>query len=199
MNKLGKWTIPAVLAGIVVLIAIVLGGTYNGLVASRETVNKATGDLQSAYQRRSDLIPNLVNVVKGSADFEQDTLTQVVEARSKATGVQLPDNATPEQMQAFQDAQGELSGALSRLLVTVEAYPNIKSTEAFRDLQVQLEGTENRINVARNDFNNVVRPYNQKVQTFPTNLVAGMFGFKTTPYFEAKEGAQDAPTVDFAD
>ncbi len=199
MNKLGKWTIPAVLAGIVVLIAIVLGGTYNGLVASRETVNKAAGDLQSAYQRRSDLIPNLVNVVKGSADFEQDTLTQVVEARSKATGVQLPDNATPEQMQAFQDAQGELSGALSRLLVTVEAYPNIKSTEAFRDLQVQLEGTENRINVARNDFNNVVRPYNQKVQTFPTNLVAGMFGFKTTPYFEAKEGAQDAPTVDFAD
>jgi LemA protein len=199
MNKLGKWTIPAVLVGIVVLIAIVLGGTYNGLVASRETVNKATGDLQSAYQRRSDLIPNLVNVVKGSADFEQDTLTQVVEARSKATGVQLPDNATPEQMQAFQDAQGELSGALSRLLVTVEAYPNIKSTEAFRDLQVQLEGTENRINVARNDFNNVVRPYNQKVQTFPTNLVAGMFGFKTTPYFEAKEGAQDAPTVDFAD
>ncbi len=199
MNKLGKWTIPAVLVGIVVLIAIVLGGTYNGLVASRETVNKATGDLQSAYQRRSDLIPNLVNVVKGSADFEQDTLTQVVEARSKATGVQLPDNATPEQMQAFQDAQGELSGALSRLLVTVEAYPNIKSTEAFRDLQVQLEGTENRINVARNDFNNVVRPYNQKVQTFPTTLVAGMFGFKTTPYFEAKEGAQDAPTVDFAD
>ena len=199
MNKLGKWTIPAVLVGIVVLIAIVLGGTYNSLVASRETVNKATGDLQSAYQRRSDLIPNLVNVVKGSADFEQDTLTQVVEARSKATGVQLPDNATPEQMQAFQDAQGELSGALSRLLVTVEAYPNIKSTEAFRDLQVQLEGTENRINVARNDFNNVVRPYNQKVQTFPTNLVAGMFGFKTTPYFEAKEGAQDAPTVDFAD
>ncbi len=199
MNKLGKWTIPAVLVGIVVLIAIVLGGTYNGLVASRETVNKATGDLQSAYQRRSDLIPNLVNVVKGSADFEQDTLTQVVEARSKATGVQLPDNATPEQMQAFQDAQGELSGALSRLLVTVEAYPNIKSTEAFRDLQVQLEGTENRINVARNDFNNVVRPYNQKVQTFPTNLVAGMFGFKTTPYFEAKEGAQHAPTVDFAD
>lgn len=199
MNKLGKWTIPAVSVGIVVLIAIVLGGTYNGLVASRETVNKATGDLQSAYQRRSDLIPNLVNVVKGSADFEQDTLTQVVEARSKATGVQLPDNATPEQMQAFQDAQGELSGALSRLLVTVEAYPNIKSTEAFRDLQVQLEGTENRINVARNDFNNVVRPYNQKVQTFPTNLVAGMFGFKTTPYFEAKEGAQDAPTVDFAD
>jgi LemA protein len=138
-------------------------------------------------------------VVKGSADFEQDTLTQVVEARSKATGVQLPDNATPEQMQAFQDAQGELSGALSRLIVNVEAYPNIKSTEAFRDLQVQLEGTENRINVARNDFNNVVRPYNQKVQTFPTNLVAGMFGFKTTPYFEAKEGAQDAPTVDFAD
>ena len=199
MNKLGKWTIPAVLVGVVLLLAMVLGGVYNGLVASRESVNKASGDLQSAYQRRSDLIPNLVNVVKGSADFEQSTLTDVVEARSKATSVQLPDNATPEQIKAFQDAQGELSGALSRLLVTVEAYPDIKSAQAFLSLQDQLEGTENRINIARNDFNNVVRPYNQKVQTFPTNLVAGMFGFKTTPYFEAKEGAQDAPTVDFAD
>ena len=124
MNKLGKWTIPAVLVGVVLLLAMDLGGVYNGLVASRESVNKASGDLQSAYQRRSDLIPNLVNVVKGSADFEQSTLTDVVEARSKATSVQLPDNATPEQIKAFQDAQGELSGALSRLLVTVEAYPD---------------------------------------------------------------------------
>lgn len=197
MNKLGKWTIPAVLVGVVLLLAMVLGGVYNGLVASRESVNKASGDLQSAYQRRSDLIPNLVNVVKGSADFEQSTLTDVVEARSKATSVQLPDNATPEQVKAFQDAQGELSGALSRLLVTVEAYPDIKSTQAFLSLQDQLEGTENRINIARNDFNNVVRPYNQKVQTFPTNLVAGMFGFKVTPYFEADDGADKAPTVDF--
>lgn len=198
MNKLGKWTIPAVLVGVVLLLAMVLGGVYNGLVASRESVNKASGDLQSAYQRRSDLIPNLVNVVKGSADFEQSTLTDVVEARSKATSVQLPDNATPEQIKAFQDAQGELSGALSRLLVTVEAYPDIKSTQAFLSLQDQLEGTENRINIARNDFNNVVRPYNQKVQTFPTNLVAGMFGFKVTPYFEADDGADKAPTVDFS-
>lgn len=197
MNKLGKWTIPAALVGVVLLLAMVLGGVYNGLVASRESVNKASGDLQSAYQRRSDLIPNLVNVVKGSADFEQSTLTDVVEARSKATSVQLPDNATPEQIKAFQDAQGELSGALSRLLVTVEAYPDIKSTQAFLSLQDQLEGTENRINIARNDFNNVVRPYNQKVQTFPTNLVAGMFGFKVTPYFEADDGADKAPTVDF--
>lgn len=197
MNKLGKWTIPAVLVGVVLILAMVLGGVYNGLVASRESVNKASGDLQSAYQRRSDLIPNLVNVVKGSADFEQSTLTDVVEARSKATSVQLPDNATPEQIKAFQDAQGELSGALSRLLVTVEAYPDIKSTQAFLSLQDQLEGTENRINIARNDFNNVVRPYNQKVQTFPTNLVAGMFGFKVTPYFEADDGADKAPTVDF--
>lgn len=197
MNKLGKWTIPAVLVGVVLLLVMVLGGVYNGLVASRESVNKASGDLQSAYQRRSDLIPNLVNVVKGSADFEQSTLTDVVEARSKATSVQLPDNATPEQIKAFQDAQGELSGALSRLLVTVEAYPDIKSTQAFLSLQDQLEGTENRINIARNDFNNVVRPYNQKVQTFPTNLVAGMFGFKVTPYFEADDGADKAPTVDF--
>lgn len=197
MNKLGKWTIPAVLVGVVLLLAMVLGGVYNGLVASRESVNKASGDLQSAYQRRSDLIPNLVNVVKGSAGFEQSTLTDVVEARSKATSVQLPDNATPEQIKAFQDAQGELSGALSRLLVTVEAYPDIKSTQAFLSLQDQLEGTENRINIARNDFNNVVRPYNQKVQTFPTNLVAGMFGFKVTPYFEADDGADKAPTVDF--
>lgn len=197
MNKLGTWTIPAIIVGAVLLVAAILGGTYNGLVASRETVNKATGDLQSAYQRRSDLIPNLVNVVKGSANFEQETLQKVIDARAKATQVTLPANATPEQIQSFQNAQGELSSSLGRLLAVVENYPDIKTTEAFRDLQSQIEGTENRINVARTDFNNTVRPYNQKVQTFPINLVAGLFGFRTVPYFDAVNGAENAPTVDF--
>lgn len=197
MNKFGKWTIPAIVAGVVLLLIVIFGGTYNSLVAGRESVNKATGDLQSSYQRRSDLVPNLVSTVKGSANFEQETLNQVVEARAKATSITLPENATPEQIQSFQNAQGELSGALGRLLMVAENYPDLKTTEAFRDLQVQLEGTENRINVARNDFNNAARPYNQKVQTFPTNLVAGLFGFKTVSYFTADDGASRAPAVDF--
>lgn len=197
MNNLGKWTIPAILLVAVLFLAMLIGGSYNGLVASRETVNKATGDLQSAYQRRNDLIPNLVNTVKGSSTFEQDTLTAVVDARSRATQTTLPANATPEQLKAFQEAQSNVSSSLSRLLAVVENYPDIKSTAAYQDLMNQLEGTENRINVSRTDYNNVVKDYNVKVQTFPRNIVAGLFGFKTAPMFQGDPGVEKAPTVNF--
>lgn len=200
MGKFSKWTVPAIVIGVLLVIGMVLGGAYNGLVGSRETVNKSLSDLQSSYQRRSDLIPNLVNTVKGSADFEQDTLTQVVEARSKATQVTIdPSNATPEQISQFQQAQGDVSSALGRLLAVAEAYPQLRTTEAFMSLMDQLEGTENRINIARTDFNGVARTHNQKVQTFPTNLVAGMFGFRTVPYFEADKGVENAPDVNFGE
>ena len=197
MNKLGKWTVPAIVLGVLLLIAMIMGGVYNGLVASRESVNKATADLQSAYQRRSDLIPNLVATVKGSSSFEQDTLTAVVDARAKATQVTLPADATPEQLQAFQNAQSGLSSSLSRLIAVAENYPDIKSTQAYQDLMVQLEGTENRINTARNDYNEIAKNHNVKVQSFPTNLVAGMFGFKTATLFQGDPGVEKSPTVDF--
>lgn len=192
-----KWTVPVLLGGIVLVIAIVFGGVYNGLVKSREGVNQASANLQSSYQRRSDLIPNLVNTVKGSSTFEQDTLTKVVDARSKATQVTLPANATPEQLKAFQDAQSGLSSSLSRLIAVAENYPDLKSTQAYQDLMVQLEGTENRINTARNDYNNVVKDHNVKVQSFPTNIAAGLFGFKTAPMFQGDAGVEKAPTVNF--
>lgn len=191
-----KWTIPAIVVGVIVVLALVVGGMYNGLVSSRESVNTAWSNVQSQYQRRSDLIPNLVNTVKGASDFEKDTLTQVTEARAKATSITVDAN-NPEDIQRFQEAQGEVSSALSRLLAVAENYPQLKATEAYRDLQVQLEGTENRIAVARNDFNEVARGYNTKVQTFPTALVAGMMGFHTRPYFEADKGTETAPTVNF--
>ena len=197
MNKLGKWTVPAIVLGVLLLIAMIMGGVYNGLVASRESVNKATADLQSAYQRRSDLIPNLVATVKGSSSFEQDTLTAVVDARAKATQVTLPADATPEQLQAFQNAQSGLSSSLSRLIAVAENYPDIKSTQAYQDLMVQLEGTEIRINTARNDYNEIAKNHNVKVQSFPTNLVAGMFGFKTATLFQGDPGVEKSPTVDF--
>ena len=196
-GKLGKWTVPVIIIGVVLVIGMILGSVYNGLVGSRESVNKSLSDLQSSYQRRSDLIPNLVSTVKGSANFEQETLTQVVEARSKATQITLPENATAEQLQAFQEAQSGLSSSLSRLIAVAESYPDLKTTQAFQDLMVQLEGTENRINIARTDFNAVTKTHNQKVQTFPTNLVAGMFGFTTVPYFEADKGVEVAPDVNF--
>ncbi len=192
-----KWTVPVVVGAIVLVLVMIFGGTYNGLISSREGVNKASADLQSAYQRRSDLIPNLVNTVKGSSTFEQDTLTKVVDARSKATQVTLPANATPEQLKAFQDAQSGLSSSLSRLIAVAENYPDLKSTQAYQDLMVQLEGTENRINTSRNDYNNVVKDHNVKVQSFPTNIAAGMFGFKTAPLFQGDAGVEKAPTVKF--
>ena len=175
-----------------------VSGSYNGLVKQREQVRSSLSTIQTQYQRRSDLIPNLVNTVKGSANFEQSTLTDVVNARAKATSIQLdPSKATPAQLQQYQQSQGELSQALGKLLSVTENYPDLKSTQAFTDLQVQLEGTENRIAVARRDYNETARPYNTKIQTFPSNLAAGLFHFESFPYFQATPGSDKAPTVTF--
>jgi LemA protein len=188
---------------IVVLFAILLlGGCgcsgYNKMIGMDENVKNKWNNVQSEYQRRADLIPNLVNTVKGAANFEQETLTQVVEARAKATSIQLSaDQLTPENMAKFQEAQTQLSGALSRLLVAVERYPDLKANQNFRDLQAQLEGTENRIKVARNDYNAAVQEYNTTVRSFPNNILAGIFGFKSKEGFKAEAGAEKAPTVDF--
>ncbi len=183
-----------------VVISVVLWGTkvYNGMVTMNEDVTSQWGNVETAYQRRSDLIPNFVNTVKGAANFEQTTLTQVIEARSKATSVSIdPTKMTAENMQQFQQAQGQVSSALSRLMVVVEKYPELKATQNFRDLQVELEGTENRISVERRKFNDLARGYNTYVKRFPQNFIAGMFGFQSKPYFDAVEGAEKAPEVKF--
>ncbi len=189
---------------LIVIIAAVLliGGcgcsSYNGLVQQDETVKNSWNNVQSDYQRRADLIPNLVNTVKGEANFEQTTLTNVIEARAKATSVKIdPTNLTPEKLQEFQQSQGQLSQSLGRLLVVSEQYPTLRANDAFRGLQAQLEGTENRIKVARNDFNNVVANYNVKVRSFPTSIFAGMLGFKAKPGFTADAGSDRAPQVKF--
>ncbi len=189
---------------LIVIIAAVLliGGcgcsSYNGLVQQDETVKNSWNNVQSDYQRRADLIPNLVNTVKGEANFEQTTLTNVIEARAKATSVKIdPTNLTPEKLQEFQQSQGQLSQSLGRLLVVSEQYPTLRANDAFRGLQAQLEGTENRIKVARNDFNNVVAGYNVKVRSFPTSIFAGMLGFKAKPGFAADAGSDKVPQVKF--
>jgi LemA protein len=194
--------IALVIAGFLVLVAIgiISWGTkvYNGMVTMQESVTSQWGNVETAYQRRSDLIPNFVNTVKGAANFEQTTLTQVIEARAKATSVTIdPTKMTAENMQQFQQAQGQLSSALSRLMVVVEQYPELKATQNFRDLQVELEGTENRISVERRKFNEVAQVYNTFIRRFPQNFLAGMFGFQAKPYFEATEGADKAPEVKF--
>lgn len=171
---------------------------YNGLVAQDEVVKEKWNNVQSDYQRRSDLIPSLVNTVKGEVNFEQQTLIGVVEARAKATQVKVdPANLTPEKLAEFQQAQSGVSGALGRLLAVVENYPTLKANEGFRNLQVQLEGTENRIKVARNDFNTAVKDYNTQVRSFPMNILAGMFGFKQKAGFAAEPGSEKAPEVKF--
>ena len=173
-------------------------GAYNRLVGLSESTESQWANVQSAYQRRADLIPNLVSTVKGYADFEKSTLTDVIEARSKATSVQISaDNLTPEKVAEFQKAQGDLKGALSRLLVSVERYPDLKANQNFLALQSQLEGTENRINVERDRFNEQVRTYNSSVKRIPTSLVAAVGGFEARGYFEAEAEAQDAPEVSF--
>jgi len=187
---------------VVVLFILVLGGCgcggYNKMITLDEVVKKQWNNVQSDYQRRSDLIPNLVSTVKGAANFEQTTLTQVIEARAKATSVNISaDNLTPEKMQQFQQAQSQVGGALSKLLVVAEQYPTLQATQSFRDLQVQLEGTENRIKVSRNDFNSAVLDYNSTVRRFPNNLFAGMFGFKVKEGFTADAGAEKVPKVAF--
>ncbi|MBP7148683.1 MAG: LemA family protein [Acidobacteria bacterium] len=174
-------------------------GTYNRIVPANEQVRSAWGDVENNYQRRMDLIPNLVETVKGVAEFERGTFTEVAEARSRAGQVRLSPELLndPNAFQAFERTQGELSSALSRLLVTVEQYPQLKANENFRDLQTQLEGTENRIAVSRRRFNETVQGYNVLVQRFPGRIVASMFGFAPRPYFEAREGAEQAPAVKF--
>jgi len=190
--------ILGVIAVVVLIFYSFFAGRYNKMVELQEDIPNQWAQVETQYQRRADLIPNLVNTVKGYANFEQETLTRVVQARASATAVTVdPSNITPQALQQFQEAQNGLSSALSRLLVTVEKYPDLKANQNFLDLQAQLEGTENRIAVARNRFNEVVKPYNVYIKKFPNNMLAGWYGFGEKGYFKAAEGAQNAPTVDF--
>ena len=175
--------------GLILLIALMVGGVYNNLVGLQEGVNEAWGQVENVYQRRADLIPNLVATVKGAADFEQETLQNVVEARAKVGQTTIEGAPSAAQMQAFQANQDGLSSALSRLLVVVERYPELKAVQAFRDLQVQLEGTENRIAIERRRYNEVARNYNTARRRFPAVVIAGFLGFDYKPYFESKPGA----------
>ena len=171
---------------------------YNSMVKLDEQVTSQWAQVENVYQRRVDLIPNLVSTVKGASNFEKETLTQVIEARAKATSVNVdPTKLTPESIAQFQAAQGQLSQSLGRLLATVEAYPELKANQNFLELQAQLEGTENRITVERQKFNTVTQEYNSTIRTFPNNLTAGMFGFKAKGYFQAEAGANKAPKVEF--
>jgi len=191
-----KWTIPAVIIGAILLIGLIIGGMYNSLVSGRESVRTAFSNVQTQYQRRADLIPNLVSTVKGSANFEQTTLQQVIDARAKATGITVnADN--PQQVKDFIAAQQGVTSSLGRLIAVAENYPDLKASAAYRDLMTQLEGTENRIQVARSDYNQAAQPYNTKIQSFPTNLFAGMFGFTRMEPFAADAGAGSVPKVDF--
>ena len=187
----------AILAFIVIFGGFACNG-YNGLVKLDENVNLMWKKVESDYQRRLDLIPNLVNTVKGAANFEKETLTGIVEARAKATSVQISsDNLTPEKLAEFQRAQAGVSSSLGRLLAVAENYPDLKATQNFQDLQKQLEGTENRIKVSRNDFNEAVQQYNVSVRRFPNNIIAGIFSFRVKEGFKADEGAEKVPEVKF--
>ncbi len=187
--------------GVIAVIALVLVvsavGSYNTLVELDEGVDNAWSQVENVYQRRADLIPNLVATVKGAAEFEKDTFTQVVEARAKVGQINFESAPDAAQLQQFEAAQSQLSSALSRLLVVVEKYPELKATEAFRDLQAQLEGTENRISVERKRFNDATLVYNKTRRRFPTVLLARLMGFDDKPYFEAVPGAEEPPKVEF--
>ncbi|NKI31778.1 LemA family protein [Croceivirga thetidis] len=192
-----KWLIPLVVLGVLVFAIFAWAkGFYNTAVKLEEPTKEAWAKVESSYQRRNDLIGNLVKTVQGAADFERGTLTDVIEARAKATQVNInPQNA--QELAQFQEAQSGLSSALSRLLVTVERYPDLKANQNFLELQSQLEGTENRINVARDRFNETIRPYNEHIKTFPNNVLAGFFNLDELAYYEADAGAEQAPDVDF--
>lgn len=186
------------LLGIVLIASTLSSCGYNSMVEKREAVSKQWANVESAYQRRADLIPNIVSTVKGEANFEQETLTKVIEARAKATSIQIdPSKLNEADIKKFEDAQNELKGSLSRLMVTVEKYPDLKATEAFKELQAQLEGTENRINTERNRFNEAVNDYNAYIAQFPAVITAKMFGFTSKGYFEADKGSEKAPAVKF--
>lgn len=190
-----------VIAVIVVIVVALFGwvkGTYNGMVEQEETVNKAWSQVENVYQRRADLIPNLVNTVKGYAAHEKETLEGVLAARAKATQMTVNlDDLSEENIKKYQAAQGDLQQAMGRLLMLTENYPDLKANENFRDLQAQLEGTENRITVERQKFNEAAKEYNTNIRKFPNNIFAGMFGFEKKGYFEAQEGAEKAPEVKF--
>ena len=202
MNKfaIGCGGLVVILLFVAFVVGLFFWGTYNKLVTLDQEVNKRWGDVQTVYQRRADLIPNLVNTVSGAANFEKSTLTEVTNARASVGRVQINANEAPKtaaQLEEFQRAQGQLSNALSRLLVVSENYPDLKATRNFQELQAQLEGTENRISVERNNFNSAVQNYNTALRRFPTNMVGGMFGFAVRPFFQSQQGAEKAPTVNF--
>jgi LemA protein len=192
------WIVLAVIVVVLVMAYSSIKGSYNSMVVMQEGVTAQWSQVENVYQRRSDLIPNLVNTVKGYADFEKSTLTQVIEARAKATAVNInPEKLDAQSLQTFQNAQSGLSSALSRLMVVVEKYPDLKANQGFLDLQAQLEGTENRITVERQKFNQTAQTYNTFIRTFPKNIFAGMFGFEKKAYFAAEKGAEKAPQVKF--
>ncbi len=195
-SKKQIWLIAAVAVVVVILLWGVTG--YNGLVSMDEGVQGKWANVETQYQRRADLIPNLVNTVKGYATHEKTTLESVIKARSEATSVKIdPENLTPEKMKQYQEAQGNVSSALGKLLMVAENYPELKANENFLELQSQLEGTENRITVARKDFNDAAKEYNTAIRRFPKSILAGMFGFEKKAYFEAEKGAEKAPEVKF--
>lgn len=196
--KKSTLTTIAVIAAIIVLLLITFIAPYNNMVSKDEACSKAWANVENVYQRRLDLIPNLVKTVQGAADYERGTLEAVVNARAKATSVQVEaNNLTEEAIAKFQAAQDELSSALSKMLVTIERYPELKANQNFLELQAQLEGTENRIAVERNNFNNTVNEYNSYIRKFPNNIVAGLFNFDKKGYFKATAGAENAPDVNF--
>ena len=202
MNRfaIGCGVVLVIVLCVVVVAALAIGGSYNRLVRLQQAVDQSWAQVQNVYQRRADLIPNLVNTVSGAANFEKSTLTEVTNARASVGRVQLDPNKAPTdaaQLQQFQAAQGQLSNALSRLLVVVERYPELKANQNFLSLQAQLEGTENRISVERGTFNTAVQDYNVAVRSFPTNLIAGMLGFPPKPFFTAQPGAEKPPPVQF--
>jgi LemA protein len=202
MNKfaIGCGGLVVILLFIIVIGALALGGIYNRLVRLQQGVDQSWAQVQNVYQRRADLIPNLVNTVQGAANFEKSTLTEVTNARASVGRVQIDPNKAPAdaaKLEEFQQAQGQLSNALSRLLVVVERYPELKANQNFLTLQAQLEGTENRISVERGNFNTAVQNYNTAVRSVPANFVAGIFGFPPRPFFNAQPGAEKAPTVNF--
>ena len=192
-------TTTIIIVAVVLLLVFWGVGQYNSLVVLDEQVNTSWSQVENQYQRRADLIPNLVETVKGYASHERETLEGVINARAKASQpiIQSGEGMTQEQLNQFQQAQGDLTSALNKLMVVVERYPELKADENFRQLQAQLEGTENRITTARMDFNNEAQQYNTKVRRFPTNIFAGIFGFRQRPYFQAEAGAEQAPQVKF--
>lgn len=191
-----KWIVPGVLIGIVLILVIWAWSGFNSLVRTDEELSESWAKVETQYQRRADLIPQLVNTVKGYADFEKSTLIEVTNARAAATQIKV-DPSNPESFKKFEAAQNQVSSSLSKLLVVVEKYPELKANQSFLNLQTQLEGTENRISVARNKYIEAVKSYNVNIRRFPRNILASMFGFDKKPYFESKAGAENAPEDKF--